>query len=57
MGVNTNQDVAYLEECIYKKEPLSKVLRLFIVVHLTVGLNPKQFEFIKNEIYQVRNGN
>jgi hypothetical protein len=52
VGVNTNQDVAYLEECIYKKEPLSKVLRLFIVVHLTVGLNPKQFEFIKNEIYQ-----
>jgi hypothetical protein len=45
--------VDYIEECINKKEPIVKILRLFILLNLTSnGLKTKQLEFFKREILQ-----
>ncbi|KAL6073863.1 Vacuolar protein-sorting-associated protein 33, variant 2 [Balamuthia mandrillaris] len=42
----------YIEECIDKKEPFLKVLRLLVLQCLTNGIKAKQFEYIKNEVLQ-----
>lgn len=44
----------YLEDCIDKKEPLLKVLRLLCLQSLTNnGIKAKQLEYLKREILQV----
>ena len=43
----------YIEECINKKEPIQKVLRLLVMRSLTMGgFNSRRFEFFRNEIVQ-----
>eukprot|EP01133_Synstelium_polycarpum_P004080 gene4080-4752_t len=52
-GVNGEAVERYLEECIHKKDPWFKILRLLSLYSLTQnGLKPKQLEFFKREIVQ-----
>eukprot|EP01112_Ceratiomyxa_fruticulosa_P014948 TRINITY_DN4340_c0_g6_i1.p1 TRINITY_DN4340_c0_g6~~TRINITY_DN4340_c0_g6_i1.p1 ORF type:complete len:617 (-),score=127.38 TRINITY_DN4340_c0_g6_i1:93-1943(-) len=52
-GAETETSAEYIEECINKKDPLTKVLRLLILLCCTQnGLKPKQLEFFKREILQ-----
>eukprot|EP00026_Physarum_polycephalum_P005659 Phypoly_transcript_05694.p1 GENE.Phypoly_transcript_05694~~Phypoly_transcript_05694.p1 ORF type:complete len:610 (+),score=111.39 Phypoly_transcript_05694:24-1832(+) len=52
-GTDFDNCVEHLEECINRKEPLVKVLRLLTLLTLTnSGLKPKQLEFFKREILQ-----
>eukprot|EP01116_Phalansterium_solitarium_P008766 TRINITY_DN22737_c0_g1_i1.p1 TRINITY_DN22737_c0_g1~~TRINITY_DN22737_c0_g1_i1.p1 ORF type:complete len:656 (-),score=304.25 TRINITY_DN22737_c0_g1_i1:111-2078(-) len=51
LGVNTTND--YIEQCINKKEPLLKVMRLLCLQSLTNGgFKPAQFDFFKRELIQ-----
>lgn len=48
-GATLDQD--YIEECINKQEPLTRVLRLLCLASLTGGgLKTKQFDFFRREI-------
>lgn len=47
-----DDETEFLEECINKKEPLTKVLRLLSLYSLTVGLNQKKYDFFRREIIQ-----
>jgi len=52
-GVDVESSSEYLEDCINRQDPLSKVLRLLCLQSLTNnGLKPKQYEFFKREILQ-----
>jgi len=52
-GTDVDGAVEYLEECINRKEPLVKVLRLLILLCTTnSGLKIKQLEFLKRELLQ-----
>jgi len=52
-GTDPDASQNYIEECINKKEPLVKVLRLLMLFSLTSGgVKPKQLEFFKREIIQ-----
>lgn len=47
-GADFDTCAEYLEECINRKEPLVKVLRLLTLLNLTnSGIKPKQLEFFK----------
>lgn len=53
MIVGNEMENSYVEQCIGKKDPLAKVLRLLILQSLAVGIKTKQYEFLKTEIVQV----
>lgn len=43
----------YIEECLHRREPLQKVLRLLCLKSLAAGgLSPKAFDFFRREILQ-----
>jgi hypothetical protein len=47
---------SYIEDCIGRQEPLTKVLRLLCLYSLTVGgLKDKQYQHFANELIQVCN--
>ncbi|KNC51656.1 vacuolar protein sorting-associated protein 33A [Thecamonas trahens ATCC 50062] len=52
-SVDSASTVAYIEECINKQEPLTKVLRLICILSLTLnGVKSKMFDFLRREIVQ-----
>lgn len=52
-GTDPDASANYIEECINKKEPLVKVLRLLVLLSNTCGgVKVKQLEFFKREILQ-----
>ncbi|KAM9994732.1 hypothetical protein ACTFIY_000926 [Dictyostelium cf. discoideum] len=52
-GVNLEVAERFIEDCINKKEPIHKVLRLLILYSSTHnGIKPKQLEFFKREVIQ-----
>jgi len=51
-GALSEDDAAYLEECIYKKIPLIKVLRLLCLYSQTVGIEEKKLEYLRAELLQ-----
>ncbi|XP_038056680.1 vacuolar protein sorting-associated protein 33A-like [Patiria miniata] len=52
-GVDTDKVNNYIEECIAKREPLIKVLRLLCMQSVTNnGFKPKIYDFYKREITQ-----
>ena len=52
-SVDASNTMDYIEECINKQEPLSKVLRLICLVSITQnGLKNKTFDFLRREIVQ-----
>jgi hypothetical protein len=55
MGCVHERDFAYIEECIFKKQPLTNVLKLLCTVCLTGCVKQKQLEFFQKEILQVSN--
>ncbi|EGG24975.1 Sec1-like family protein [Cavenderia fasciculata] len=51
--INNEAVERYLEECINKKDPMYKILRLLVIYSLTNGgFKPKQLEFYRREIVQ-----
>eukprot|EP00039_Didymoeca_costata_P027247 m.17967 g.17967 ORF g.17967 m.17967 type:complete len:609 (+) comp6153_c0_seq1:147-1973(+) len=51
--VDTDKSSEYIEECICRKEPILKVLRLMCLQSLTNGgLKPKIYDFYRREITQ-----
>lgn len=53
VGGDEEEICNYIEECINKQEPLSKVLRLLCMFSLSQGgLKTKQFDFFRREILQ-----
>eukprot|EP01103_Thecamoeba_quadrilineata_P002908 TRINITY_DN12756_c0_g1_i1.p1 TRINITY_DN12756_c0_g1~~TRINITY_DN12756_c0_g1_i1.p1 ORF type:complete len:645 (-),score=157.59 TRINITY_DN12756_c0_g1_i1:935-2845(-) len=52
-GSDVELSSEYIEEAIYRQEPLVKVLRLLILQSVTnSGIKPKTLEFLKREIVQ-----
>lgn len=52
-GIDTDKVHPYIEDCIDRKQPLTKVLRLVCMQALTnSGLRPKVLEYYKREILQ-----
>ncbi|KAK5579940.1 hypothetical protein RB653_009629 [Dictyostelium firmibasis] len=52
-GVNLEVAERFIEDCINKKEPIHKVLRLLILYSSTHnGIKPKQLDFFKREVIQ-----
>lgn len=50
-GVGTDKVNQYIEDCLFRKEPLTKLLRLLCLQCLTNnGLKPKVLEYYKKEI-------
>jgi len=50
---NRGINVEYIEECIFKQEPLSKILRLMVLASLTTnGIPAKDLESLQNMILQ-----
>lgn len=50
-GMGTDKINPYIEDCLFKKEPLHKVLRLICLQNLTNnGLKPKVLDYYKREI-------
>jgi hypothetical protein len=54
LGCTNERDLAYLEECIFKGEPMNKVLKLLCLLCLSGALKQKQIEFFEREVLQVR---
>jgi len=53
MGENEQACFDYIEECINKQEPLTKVLRLLCLISLTTnGIKSKTYEFLRKELLQ-----
>jgi hypothetical protein len=52
LGCVDESDLAYLEECIFKKEPRNKVLKMLCLLCLTGSLKQDQLQFFKKEILQ-----
>lgn len=53
-GIETDKVNPYIEDCINKEEPLTKVLRLICLQSIcNDGLKPKVLEHYKREIIQV----
>ncbi|XP_035829204.1 vacuolar protein sorting-associated protein 33A isoform X2 [Aplysia californica] len=52
-GIDTDKVNPYIEDCIAREEPLSKVLRLICIQSIcNDGLKPKVLDFYKREIIQ-----
>ncbi|XP_072163867.1 vacuolar protein sorting-associated protein 33A-like [Diadema setosum] len=52
-GIDTDKVNAYIEDCIARKEPLIKVLRLLCMQSVTNnGFKPKVYDFYRREILQ-----
>nr|XP_002737715.1 PREDICTED: vacuolar protein sorting-associated protein 33A [Saccoglossus kowalevskii] len=52
-GIDTDKINSYIEDCISRKEPLIKVIRLICMQSITNnGFKPKVLEFYKREIIQ-----
>nr|XP_039271179.1 vacuolar protein sorting-associated protein 33A-like [Styela clava] len=50
-GIGTDKVNPYIEDCLFKKKPLHKVLRLICLQNLTNnGLKPKVLDYYKREI-------
>jgi hypothetical protein len=54
MGCTNERDLAYLEECIFKAEPMNKVLKLLCLLSLSGALKQNQIEFFEKELLHVR---
>lgn len=53
-GVGTDKISPFIEECIFRKQPLVRVLRLICLQCMTNnGLKPKILDYYKREIIQV----
>lgn len=50
LGDDNQNSLDYIEECINKQDPLTKILRLLCLYSLTNGLSLKQMEMFKREI-------
>lgn len=52
-GVKMDEVFKYIEECIYKKDPITKILRLLMIASIiNNGIPPKKYTFFRNEIVQ-----
>eukprot|EP01064_Diplonema_japonicum_P032009 TRINITY_DN5929_c0_g1_i1.p1 TRINITY_DN5929_c0_g1~~TRINITY_DN5929_c0_g1_i1.p1 ORF type:complete len:614 (+),score=107.99 TRINITY_DN5929_c0_g1_i1:23-1843(+) len=51
-GVNESKALDYIEECIFKSEPLPKVLRLVCMQSMTFGLSPTKYSSLKTQLVQ-----
>lgn len=52
-GIDTDKVNSYIEDCIARKEPLVKVLRLLCMQSVTNnGLKPKVFDYYRKEVLQ-----
>ena len=53
-GIDTDKVNSYIEDCIAREEPLTKVLRLICIQSIcNDGLKPKILDYYKREIIQV----
>ena len=54
-GIGTDKVHPFIEECVFRKRPLIRVLRLICLQCITNnGLKPKILDYYKREIIQVK---